>query len=180
MRAGLCLLAIIATLSSANVMATQPAGGQAEAVRQGDDTGNCWQQAALRYGVSPWLLYAIAERESQFDPNAINTANSDGTRDLGLMQINTFWLPHLRKFNISEQDLFDPCTNIHVGAWILAQNIQQFGNNWIAVGAYNVGTRRTEPADAARRRYGEDIRSRFNRHVGRLSLTTRETIAANP
>ena len=39
--------------------------------------------------------------------------------------------------NISKIDLFDPCTNIDVGAWILAHNISQYGYNWTAIGAYN-------------------------------------------
>jgi soluble lytic murein transglycosylase-like protein len=43
----------------------------------------------------------------------------------------------LRKYGLDEQQLFEPCTSIYVGAWILAQNIQRMGNSWDAVGAYN-------------------------------------------
>ena len=96
----------------------------------------CWEEAGLRYGVNPSVLVAIARTESSMNPNAVNR-NRDGTYDLGLMQINSRWFPMLRKYGIGEQQLRQPCFSIHVGAWILAQNMQRFGNSWDAVGAYN-------------------------------------------
>lgn len=96
----------------------------------------CWEEAGARYGVHPQLLYAIAKTESSLDPKAVN-GNKNGSRDVGLMQINSFWFPILKKHGIEEEQLFDPCTSIHVGAWILAQNLQRMGNTWKAVGAYN-------------------------------------------
>ncbi len=96
----------------------------------------CWEEAAVRYQVSSTLLYAIARTESGLNPSAIGS-NSNGTRDIGLMQINSAWLPALSRYGISERDLFEPCTSIHVGAWILAGNIQRLGYTWDAVGAYN-------------------------------------------
>ncbi len=56
----------------------------------------CWEQAAERYGVSPELLYAIARTESGLDPQAIGL-NRNGSRDIGLMQINSAWLPKLTR-----------------------------------------------------------------------------------
>jgi soluble lytic murein transglycosylase-like protein len=63
--------------------------------------------------------------------------NTTGSRDIGVMQINTGWLPALRRYGIDEGDLWDPCTNVHVGAWVMAGNIQRLGWNWDAIGAYN-------------------------------------------
>jgi soluble lytic murein transglycosylase-like protein len=96
----------------------------------------CWEAAAARHGVNPWLLVAIARTESGLNPAAVNR-NANGSRDIGLMQINSSWLPLLRRHGISEQQLYDPCTSIHVGAWVLAQNMRRMGNSWEAVGAYN-------------------------------------------
>ena len=110
----------------------------------------CWEQAAERYGVSPDLLYAIARTESGLDPQAVGL-NRNGSRDIGLMQINSAWLPRLLKHGIAETDLFDPCTSIHVGAWILAGNVQRLGYTWEAVGAYNAA----DPA--LRRAYAERV-----------------------
>lgn len=97
---------------------------------------NCFEVAAQRYKVNPRLLYAIAKTESGFNPAAKNR-NQNGTYDIGMMQINSRWLPQLRKYGLNEMQLYDPCTNVHVGAWILAQNIRALGNTWEAVGAYN-------------------------------------------
>lgn len=39
--------------------------------------------------VSPNLLHALAWHESRFNPGAVSAANTNGTRDYGLMQINS-------------------------------------------------------------------------------------------
>ena len=110
---------------------------------------SCWEDAASRYQVSSQLLYAIARTESGLNPYAVGQ-NRDGSRDIGLMQINSWWLTALTRFGIREQDLFEPCTSIHVGAWILAQNVAHYGYNWEAVGAYNASSAPLRRAYAAR------------------------------
>lgn len=100
------------------------------------DATACWEQSAQKYGVNAHLLHAIAKTESSLNPAAINR-NTNGTYDVGLMQINSSWLPRLRRFGISETDLYEPCVSIDVAAWILAYNMRQHGNTWAAVGAYN-------------------------------------------
>jgi soluble lytic murein transglycosylase-like protein len=111
----------------------------------------CWDDAASRYRVSSDLLYAIARTESGLNPHAVGR-NRDGSRDIGLMQINSTWLPTLASHGIEERHLFEPCTNIHVGAWILAGNIHRLGYTWEAVGAYNAAN------PSLRRTYIEKVR----------------------
>jgi soluble lytic murein transglycosylase-like protein len=96
----------------------------------------CWNEAGQRYGINAHLLYAIAKTESSLNPSAINR-NKNGSYDIGLMQINSRWLPTLLKYGITEKHLYDPCVSIEVGAWILAQNVQRLGSSWVAIGAYN-------------------------------------------
>jgi soluble lytic murein transglycosylase-like protein len=97
----------------------------------------CWEQAAQKYGVNAQLLYAIAKTESSLQPTAINRANRNGSYDVGMMQINSSWLPVLKRYGIAEKDLYEPCVSIEVGAWILAHNIRSHGYTWAAVAAYN-------------------------------------------
>lgn len=96
----------------------------------------CFDEAAERYGVPAELLRTIAEVESSMNPRAINI-NQNGTRDIGLMQINTWWLPKLEPFGIREEHLWDACTSVQVGAWVLAHNFKDLGYTWEAIGAYN-------------------------------------------
>jgi soluble lytic murein transglycosylase-like protein len=100
--------------------------------------GFCFEEAGKIYGISPQLLWSIAKVESNFDPGAINR-NHNGTYDFGIMQINSSWYQVLGKKIWNR--LGDPCTNVHVGAWVLAQCIQRHGNTWEAIGCYNTSSK---------------------------------------
>jgi hypothetical protein len=100
---------------------------------------DCIDDAAAFQHVNVTLMRAIAQVESGTQADSVNL-NTNGTVDIGLMQINSFWLPTLSREGISRQSLFDSCTNAYVGAWILAANIKQFGPTWRAIGAYNATT----------------------------------------
>ena len=117
----------------------------------------CWEDAAQRYGVSPQLLYAMARVESGLNPAAVNNSHrkSTGTYDIGLMQINSSHLPRLARHGISEADLYDPCTNVQVGAWLLADTFSRYGVSWESIGAYNAACTQLRGNDcrAARAKY---------------------------
>lgn len=98
-----------------------------------------WEVAAARYGVSPHVLYAIAAQESGLNPRAVHQ-NEDGSQDIGLTQINSKWLPHLNKLGVTQENLSNPCINMHVGAYILSLQMIKHGNTWDAVGAYHSRT----------------------------------------
>lgn len=118
----------------------------------------CWKEAATQYNIEPELLQAIAVVESGNRAQAINRANRNGTRDIGLMQINSIHLPRLLKHGITEDRLInEPCLSVEVGASILAEFIQRFGYNWTAVGSYNVGTGTGPEREVLRLQYAQKI-----------------------
>ena len=122
----------------------------------GTASASCWDAAGARYGVHPLLLAAIAKVESGFDPSAVNSTHvaRTGSVDLGLMQINSSWLPVLGRHGITRERLFDPCTSITVGAWILAGLFARYGVTWEAIGAYNAACVRLDAVACTARRAG--------------------------
>lgn len=124
------LLTLAAMLAATLVLALSP-------IAAAGTVDSCFDSAGSFYGIEPRLLRAIAQVESSYNQAATH-ANPDGTEDIGIMQINSWWLTALAPFRIDRRTLVvDPCTNINVGAWILKQAIQDKGYNWRAVGAYN-------------------------------------------
>jgi soluble lytic murein transglycosylase-like protein len=94
----------------------------------------CFAEAAREYVVNPQLLSSIARTESDMNPRAIGT-NGNGSRDYGLMQINSFWVG---KLGLSVDRLLgDACYNTKTGARILRGCIDRYGTTWQAVGCYN-------------------------------------------
>lgn len=99
----------------------------------------CFGAASAKYNIHPALLRAIAQQESSMNPSAFRR-NADGSEDIGLMGINTVHLPVLGTAGIGREKLFDPCTNIMVGAWLLATKVARHGMTWKAVGLYHSAT----------------------------------------
>ncbi|RME07642.1 MAG: lytic transglycosylase domain-containing protein [Aquificota bacterium] len=96
------------------------------------------EEVSQKYNIPEELILAIIKQESNFNPSAYNR-NRDGTEDRGLMQVNyQHNLRFMKEYGITDPDqLFDVETNIELGARILYENFQRFGNWVMAVKAYN-------------------------------------------
>ena len=97
----------------------------------------CFKEAGQLYGINPLVLRSIAGVESGNKPDAVGK-NTNGSYDVGLMQINTIWKGTLGPERWKH--LGDACYNTKTGAWILAACISKYGYNWKAVGCYNSQT----------------------------------------
>ncbi|RMH00507.1 MAG: lytic transglycosylase [Aquificota bacterium] len=99
---------------------------------------HCFYEAGRRYGVDPYLLVAIAKVESNFNPRAVNT-NKNGTRDYGIMQINSYWV---ERYKLPLEWVFEPCYNIHMGAMVLKRCMYAYPQSLaLAVDCYNKGAK---------------------------------------
>lgn len=130
-----------------------------------------WNQVELRFpmayealvrleansqAVSPALIYGVIRRESAFDPNIVSSARAQGlmqlipptakqvTRGLGLKPLN-------------RKQIFEPETNIKLGAAYLKTLLGKFDENYaLATASYNAGPHRMPrwapdyPLEAAR------------------------------
>lgn len=133
----------------------------------GDNRQPCWDQAARYQGVDPWLLYAIAKVESQFNPAAVNRANKNGSVDTGMMQINSIHWPRLRRYGIEPTALSNACASTYIGAWVLADAQRRYGKTWKAIAAYNVGSLDTPARTRAGWSYANRVYNAYYALAGR-------------
>lgn len=106
----------------------------------GQSLDRCIGSAADFHDVDPQLLRAILVVESRLNPKAINR-NTNGTKDIGVAQINSVHLPLLKVHGIQEDHLLDGCVNTYVGAWLLSKQIARHGLSWFGIAAYHSTTR---------------------------------------
>jgi soluble lytic murein transglycosylase-like protein len=96
------------------------------------------ERAAELEGQDPDVLHALAWQESNFRPSAVGAANANGTRDYGLMQINSTnfsWL------GLTMANVFDPATNARAAAKVLRAAYAQGARNVAdAASIYNAGS----------------------------------------
>lgn len=89
----------------------------------------CMMLAAQTYEVPPAVLVGIYKAEGGKVGQEV--ANTNGSFDLGPMQINTIWLPELaQKWGVSKErarELVrdDACTNVNVAAGILRSHLDE-------------------------------------------------------
>lgn len=122
----------------------------------------CLIIAAQTYQVPPGVLLGILQVEGGRVGQEVG--NTNGSYDLGPMQINTVWLPTLAtKWNTDQRTARkwlrdDGCVNMAVSAWILRQRINLTGSLWGGIAGYHsltpgIGSRYASKVAAAMRRY---------------------------
>jgi hypothetical protein len=95
----------------------------------------------------PWLeqtLWGLRDQEAGWLGAEI--ANSNGTHDLGPLQINSWWVPRFARMlgreeaHIRRWLRYDPCFNAEAARWIFLAALEQTGDYWKAVGVYHSPT----------------------------------------
>ncbi len=89
--------------------------------------------------VNPYFLTAIMRTESSFDPDAVSPKDARGL--MQIMPDTGEWIAKQIYLNPYHPDLlFDPETNIRLGAWYIANLEDEFaGNRIMVLAAYNGG-----------------------------------------
>ncbi|MHB1949729.1 MAG: lytic transglycosylase domain-containing protein [Gammaproteobacteria bacterium] len=123
----------------------------------------CINQAALQYHVPATMIISVIKTEN--GRNGLSVKNANGTYDLGVMQINSSWIHKLRNKGITEEQIkSDPCVNVSVGTWILAQGIAN-GEGWKGVGNYHSYTPKHNTV------YREKVKKTYIKYVSILEMT---------
>ena len=104
----------------------------------------CLMMAAQTYSVPPAVMVGIMQVEGgRVGQQVLNT---NGSYDLGPMQINTIWVPRLAKYwGVSEATAKrwirdDACTNMGVSAWILRRHLNETQSLSKAIAYYHSRT----------------------------------------
>ncbi|WP_226857297.1 lytic transglycosylase domain-containing protein [Acidithiobacillus concretivorus] len=98
----------------------------------------CIQQASQIYAVPRRDIIALMKNEGGAPGIAVKDSN--GTQDLGPMQVNTCHLPFLRSYGYSYRVLKNnPCANVMAGTWVFARCLAITGNLFSAAACYNAG-----------------------------------------
>ncbi len=91
--------------------------------------GSIIYREARRNGLDPELVAAVVHTESDFRPRLVSNKQAHG-----LMQL----IPSTGKL-MGANDLFDPDDNVRAGARYLRYLLDRFGDQTIALAAYNAG-----------------------------------------
>lgn len=104
----------------------------------------CLSLAAQNYHIPPAVLVGILHVEGGRIGQQVG--NSNGSYDLGPMQVNTLWVPQLaRAWNVHPKIAArwvrdDGCTNVNVAAWILRQHLDETRSLSKAISYYHSRT----------------------------------------
>jgi hypothetical protein len=106
---------------------------------------SCMVAAAAFYHLPPRVLPSIQAVEG--GRPALIQPNTNGTGDLGVMQINTIWIAPLARYAhmsdaaVADRLLHDPCFNIAASAAIMRVYLSEaHGNLMVAIGHYHSHT----------------------------------------
>lgn len=108
-------------------------------------TPACFHQEAKRQGLEPIKLLSILMTEKGRVGQFVR--NTNGSYDIGPMQINTIHLPEIaRHTRLSTEAVaaalaYDGCFNVSVAAWMLRKRTNEVGGDfWYGIGRYHSKT----------------------------------------
>jgi len=137
-------------------------------------TTACIMSAAAMYAVPPAIIQTLLEVEG--GRPGMESRNSNGSFDLGPMQINTIHVADFaRMYGRPQAEMRallrdDGCFNVHAGTWMLVREIRRAdGDFWAGVGHYHSRTPRHKTrylgkvVEKARRLFGPQVFERARR-----------------
>jgi soluble lytic murein transglycosylase len=96
------------------------------------------ETAARENGLSPQLLFALIRQESFFNRKAVSRAGARGLSQI-MPSTGRDLARELRVRGYSTSRLFDAETNVNLGAHYLSKLIDHYGDEFLALAAYNAG-----------------------------------------
>lgn len=147
------------------VLAKQAAPGEAAEIAR------CIRMASRGHAWLEKTLWGLREQEAGW--LGAEVANSNGTHDLGPLQINSWWVPRIAGLiDRSEHQVrhwlrHDACFNADAARWIFLSGLKATGDYWKAIGVYHSPTAWRQRTYAAK--VAAHIRKRFPEPPHKLS-----------
>jgi len=97
------------------------------------------EKYSLENNLDKYMVYSIIKAESNFNPNVKSQSDAIGLMQL-LEETANERANIIEDHNVTEEDLYDPETNIKLGTSYYAYLLKHYGdNNVLALTAYNAG-----------------------------------------
>lgn len=129
----------------------------------------CIRDAA---GGRAWLektLWGLRDQEGGWI--GAEVLNSNGSHDLGPLQVNSFWVPKIaamvsrRPAEVRAWLIADPCFNVQAARWIFLSGLHATGDYWKAIGVYH------SPTASRQRMYVASVSRHLARRFGRSAFS---------
>ena len=134
---------------------------------------------AIEVGVPPQFVLSIAYvehwnksiEETVIDPEAVSKPNRNGSVDLGVMQINSFYLDEFVELHWDKAWEFDwetPYDNVYLGCRIIKWLMRHCSTYWAVAVAYNCGLSRMQSGHPplSSTRYADRVLAVWNELTG--------------
>ena len=95
------------------------------------------EKYSKKYGVEKELIFAIIKNESNFNENAISKSNANGL--MQVMKSTAEEVANKYNINLTDDNIFEPEINIEIGTIYISILLNKYGNNELALAAYNAG-----------------------------------------
>ena len=126
--------------------------------------GHCIFRAARGQAWLERTLWGLRDQEGGWLGAAV--ANTNGTHDLGPLQVNSWWVPRVSRLvgrppeSVRHWLRYDACFNAEVARWIFLSGLAAAGDYWTAIGIYH------SPTSWRQRRYAASVAAHLERRFG--------------
>jgi hypothetical protein len=168
------LIAGIALVSAA--LNPYPALAKARPIAEEAQIARCIRSAAAGHDWLEKTLWGLREQEAGW--LGAEVANTNGTHDLGPLQINSWWVPRIARllgkpeYQVRYWLRNDACFNAQAARWIFLSGLAVTGDYWKAVGAYH------SPTPWRQQAYTAKVASHMRRLFGARLFAVRASGAA--
>lgn len=159
LRSASTLAVCVAVLATADVAIARSGDRAAD-----NEVARCIRRAAQGKAWLERTLWGLRDQEGGWVGAAVK--NSNGSHDLGPLQINSWWVPKIAALvgrpqaHVQHWLQYDACFNAEAARWIFLSGLSITGDYWKAVGVYH------SPTGWRQAQYSRGVAGRLQKRFG--------------